>query len=404
MKLNITSFLFSLIATKILASSPKYRPIVIWHGMGDSCCNEQSIGGFVKTLEELLPNTLIYSLSVTDSESELVERKNSYFGNINNQVDYVCNRLQEDDLYPQLKNGFNALGFSQGGQFLRAYVERCNDPPVYNLITYGSQHNGVSAIPGCVNDDSNFCARMKFLISTNVYSSFVQNNVIQAQYFKSIENYEDYIEKSIFLADINNEREEKNQDYKNNMLSLNKFVMVKFEDDDMVVPSSSSWFGWIDDFDKLIPYNKTDAYKEDWLGLKTMDKEKKLVFLVSPGGHMQVDYNYFVENVFHPYLNEVVDEEITDDSDYDDDLTDKKTYLQNLYKNLSYLRNVESESSSEDDELNNKFDEDYSNTEEGNSDTDENSSDSDDDSFSSFVNKIKSIDDYLNTFNVIQQH
>ena len=30
----------------------------------------------------------------------------------------------------------------KGGQFLRAYVERCNKPRVYNLITYGAQHNG----------------------------------------------------------------------------------------------------------------------------------------------------------------------------------------------------------------------------------------------------------------------
>ncbi len=45
---------------------------------------------------------------------------------------------------PNLKDGFNAVGFSQGGQFLRAYVERCNNPPVHNLITFGGQHMGMS--------------------------------------------------------------------------------------------------------------------------------------------------------------------------------------------------------------------------------------------------------------------
>ena len=51
------------------------------------------------------------------------------------------------------------MGFSQGGQFLRylvlldflkgkaddirGFVERCNKPPVRNLITWGSQHNGI---------------------------------------------------------------------------------------------------------------------------------------------------------------------------------------------------------------------------------------------------------------------
>jgi len=315
-KFFIASFLIEASLAAKTLSKPKYRPVVIWHGMGDSCCNPQSIGGFVEALQELLPDTLIYSLNVSDSDNELIERKNSYFGNVNDHVDYVCSRLIDFDLYPELKDGFNAIGFSQGGQFLRAYVERCNDPPVHNLITYGAQHNGISSIPGCNDDDSEFCAKMKFLISTNVYSSFVQNNVVQAQYFKSVENYEEYLEKSNFLADINNEREIKNSLYKNNMISLNKFVMIKFEDDDMVIPPTSAWFGWIDDFDELIPFNKTDAYKEDWLGLQTMEKQNKLDFLTAPGSHMQVDLDYFIENVFHPYLDEIINE---DDDDTDDD-------------------------------------------------------------------------------------
>jgi len=316
-KFNLVSFIIEAAITSKAFAQSQYRPVVIWHGMGDTCCNEASIGGFMENLKELLPDTFIYSLNVSDSESELVERKNSYFGNVNEHVDFVCNKLRESDIYPHLKNGFNALGFSQGGQFLRAYVERCNDPPVYNLITYGAQHNGVSTVPGCVNDDSDFCERMKLLLSANVYSSFIQTHVVQAQYFKSIDYYDEYLEKSNFLADINNEREEKNPKYKENMLSLNKFVMIRFEEDDMVIPSSSPWFGWVDDFEENIPLNKTDGYNEDWLGLKTMEKENKLDFLVTPGGHMQIDYDYFVENVFHPYLDEVVNDD--KDSDKTDD-------------------------------------------------------------------------------------
>jgi len=314
MKFNKFKFIFEAILVTKAVAHTKYRPVVIWHGMGDSCCNSQSIGGFMENLKELLPDTFIYSLNVSDSDNELVERKKSYFGNINEQVDFVCDKLHENEIYSQLKDGFNALGFSQGGQFLRAYVERCNDPPVYNLITYGAQHNGVSDVPGCANDDSEFCSRMKFLLSTNVYNSFIQNNVIQAQYFKSVENYDEYLEKSIFLADINNERDEKNQDYKENMLSLNKFVMIKFSDDETVIPSTSPWFGWVNDFDEPIPFNETIAYKEDWLGLQSLDKDNKLDFLISPGVHMEINYDYFMEFVF-PYLNEPVEHNHFDDED-----------------------------------------------------------------------------------------
>ena len=51
-------------------------------------------------------------------------------------------------------------------------------------------------------------------------------------------NEAEYIEKSVFLADINQERFV-NETYKANMLSLNKFVMVKFLEDTIVQPRES---------------------------------------------------------------------------------------------------------------------------------------------------------------------
>jgi len=40
---------------------------------------------------------------------------NSYFKNVNKQITEVCQMISEDD---KLSDGFNAIGFSQGGQFL----------------------------------------------------------------------------------------------------------------------------------------------------------------------------------------------------------------------------------------------------------------------------------------------
>jgi len=39
-------------------------------------------------LKELLPDTFIHSLMVSDSDNELIERKNSYFGNVNQHVKF----------------------------------------------------------------------------------------------------------------------------------------------------------------------------------------------------------------------------------------------------------------------------------------------------------------------------
>lgn len=40
------------------SNPPAYLPIVLWHGMGDSCCASYSIGAVKKRIEELLPGEL----------------------------------------------------------------------------------------------------------------------------------------------------------------------------------------------------------------------------------------------------------------------------------------------------------------------------------------------------------
>lgn len=59
--------------------------------------------------------------------------------NVNDQIDFAAKQIAAD---PKLKNGFNAIGFSQGSRFLRAYVQRYNTPAVKNLISIGGQHQG----------------------------------------------------------------------------------------------------------------------------------------------------------------------------------------------------------------------------------------------------------------------
>ena len=41
--------------------------------------------------------------------------ENGFLKNVNEQVEIVCAHLAEDQKF---KNGYNAIGFSQGGQFL----------------------------------------------------------------------------------------------------------------------------------------------------------------------------------------------------------------------------------------------------------------------------------------------
>lgn len=69
----------------------------------------------------------------------------------------------------------------------------------------------------------------------------MQDLFVQAEYWHDPIKEEDYIQKSHFLSDINNERVV-NTNYRENLLKLKNFIMVMFTNDTMVIPKESEWF------------------------------------------------------------------------------------------------------------------------------------------------------------------
>jgi len=221
--------------------------------------------------------------------------------NVNDQVSYVYNQISSNT---NLTKGFNAIGFSQGSQFLRAFVERYNSPPVHNLISIGGQHQGVYGFPKCPGVNYTLCEWVRTLLNYGAYVSWVQDFLVQAEYWHDPFYEDEYVSDCVFLPDINNEGKNKNQTYKKNLMSLQNFVMVKFTEDTMVIPIESEWFGfYVPGQDKLIQtMQETTLYQEDWIGLKEMDQNKQLSFLSVVGDHLQFTDEWFVQNIV-PYLN-----------------------------------------------------------------------------------------------------
>lgn len=205
------------------------------------------------------------------------------------QVAKVCADIAADPILSTAP-AIDALGFSQGGQFLRAYVERCNKPPVRSLVTFGSQHNGITEFVECGNTDF-VCRATMAMLHGNTWSSFVQSRVVPAQYYRdpsTPEAYAKYLESSNFLADINNERPGERSDlYRDNLAQLSNFVMYLFENDTTAIPKESAWFSEVNGTE-VIPLRERALYKEDWLGLKTIDDKGGLHFRAVPGEHMRL--------------------------------------------------------------------------------------------------------------------
>jgi palmitoyl-protein thioesterase len=255
-------------------------PLIIWHGLGDNYAAE-GLAQVAELAQEVNPGTFTYIIRLDDDSS--ADRTATFFGNVTVQIEKVCADLAA---HPILSTApaVDALGFSQGGQFLRGYIERCNFPPVRSLVTFGSQHNGISEFQSCGATDW-VCKGAEGLLRSSTWSSFVQSRLVPAQYFRDPNQYDSYLEFSNFLADINNERALKNQTYKENLEKLERFIMYMFEDDTTVVPKQSSWFADVNGTE-VTELRKRDIYKEDWIGLKTLDKKGGLVFETTPGGHM----------------------------------------------------------------------------------------------------------------------
>ncbi|EPE06524.1 palmitoyl protein thioesterase [Ophiostoma piceae UAMH 11346] len=226
-------------------------PLVIWHGLGDTY-NNPGIIDVGDIANEINPGTLVHIVNIGGSANS--DRSATFLGNVNEHVDKLCADLAADPIISTAP-AIDAIGFSQGGQFLRAYVERCNNPPVRSLVTFGSQHNGISEFMECGLVDVP-CHAAIGLLRTNVWSETVQTRVVPAQYFRdpsTADKYEKYLEHSGFLADINNERpNQQNPRYKENIANMTNFVMYMFEDDTTAIPKESSWFSEVNGTDDII--------------------------------------------------------------------------------------------------------------------------------------------------------
>ena len=129
----------------------------------------------------------------------------------------------------------------------------------------------------------------------------------QAQYFRDPAQLSTYLSINLFLASVNNEIPVKNFTYRDNLASLETFVLILFSEDKTVVPKESAWFGSeappdpdddnlqfsgeqtvMSNRPTIIPLRLHPIYTEDWIGLRQLDEEDRLVFETCDGEHMHI--------------------------------------------------------------------------------------------------------------------
>lgn len=141
----------AIVALKAAISS-EVLPILIWHSAAETCCGDE-INSYSEIINSQFKSD-VYIKSVQIGKTPEEDRINSLTRHPFKQIERVCKEILHDEKF---KNGYNGIGLSQGGLFMRGLVQLCPHSQMKNLITLASPHQGVSSYPQCRKYFGAFC-------------------------------------------------------------------------------------------------------------------------------------------------------------------------------------------------------------------------------------------------------
>ena len=253
------SSLIILFLTLKIVNTTFDSPIVVLHGVVSNAENTQELADWIL----FTFNRKVYNI-------ELGNGIDTSLTPMLSQLDILCETIYD---IPELANGFDFIGMSQGGILARGYVEYCNKFKVRNLITLVSPHGGVFYKSPLIN-------------FVKIYSPEMQQKYSFTNYWRNPIEYELYKENSTYLSELNNEKYI-NDVNKKNIESLENFVMVFSPFDKIVIPPQSAIFSLYNSNLDIIPIFDTELYNKDWLGLQELDKTNRLKLCKTNCTHME---------------------------------------------------------------------------------------------------------------------
>uniref|UniRef100_A0A7S1BCK1 Palmitoyl-protein thioesterase 1 n=1 Tax=Corethron hystrix TaxID=216773 RepID=A0A7S1BCK1_9STRA len=116
---------------------PDPIPIVMAHGLGDSCFNR----GLQKLANLTSSQTGRATWCVPQGDTRNRDVIASFLVSMDDTVDAFAEQVRSD---PRTADGFDAIGFSQGCNIVRGYIAKYNDPPVRTFMSVNGVNAGVA--------------------------------------------------------------------------------------------------------------------------------------------------------------------------------------------------------------------------------------------------------------------
>ncbi|XP_047340859.1 palmitoyl-protein thioesterase 1-like [Impatiens glandulifera] len=263
-------------------------PFVVFHGVTHKCTTSG-----VDNFTNLLSNW-------SGSQGYCIETGDSWLVPVTKQTEIACEQVKN---ISELSKGYNIVGLSQGSIIGRAVIEFCEGAPqVNNFVSLGGPHAGIASFPFC--SSRRIRNLVNYVIKLGVYSKYVQKNFAPAGYIKIPTAINRYMKGCKFLPRLNNEyKDQKNAVYKKRFASLQNLVLIMFEDDEVLIPKETSWFGYFSNGSrkKVLPAQETTLYKEDWIGLRSLNEDGRVQFINVSGRHLQLSETIMMQYIV-PYL------------------------------------------------------------------------------------------------------
>ena len=263
-------------------------PIALFHGLTGSCTSNKSKE--IKRLLEKYLKTKVHCVEIGNG------RMDSIFMNLEKQSQIACANIKK---IKDFEGKFNIMGVSQGTLIGRYIIEKCNmKGKVQNYVSFMGPQMGIGYIPklSC----GKFCDIFNNLVAdlNKKNPKLLAEKIAPASYWKYRYQYDQYMKDNVYLKDLNNEGPEKNQNYKNRIMNLNKMLLVKGSLDTIISPRESSWFEFYDKKgEKIVPLKQSDFYINDYLGIKALDQKNKLKFVTFNQKHVKYSEKEFATHI-----------------------------------------------------------------------------------------------------------
>ncbi|CAD8046785.1 unnamed protein product [Paramecium sonneborni] len=257
-------------------------PTILFHGLGDSC-QYSSLKPFFSGI-----NANCIEIGSGPSSSILL--------GFLDQAKDACKKVQEK----YTGQTINVVGLSQGALIGRYIITDCdlNGGRVSKYLSIGGPQMGVSVIPHC---DSYLCWPLNKVVDSLVYTDYVQQHIGPAGYFRNYEDLDSYLKYNHFLPDLNNERNPQIS-RKQKFSSLDQVMLVKFLQDEMVIPKETAFFESVDPkTGQVISLVDSEFYIQDLIGIKQLDQQRKIKFIEIDDSHLKWS-DEITQTVFIPFL------------------------------------------------------------------------------------------------------